>query len=110
MHSSKGNPITSGGLIRRGGIRPCSHCSELAIECWHHLRDQQLERCQVWKPTADKHEVIDADIDEPLHLLYHLCRSADEGPLSTVVVGIELFHGSFCPPADTTAIPCATHR
>src|SRR5438067_2059706 len=110
MHSSKGNPITSGGLIRRGGIRPCSHCSELAVECWHHLRDQQLERCQIWKPTALKHEVIDAEINELLHLLYQLSRSAHEGFLPTVVVSVELFHSSFCLPADTAAIPRAAHR
>src|SRR6266487_1916943 len=83
---------------------------ELAIECWHHLGDQQLERCQVWKSTALKHKVIDAEIYELLHLLYQLSRSADEGPLSPVVVGVEFFHGSFCPPTHTTTIPRAAHR
>src|SRR5712691_9581339 len=84
--------------------------SELAVERWHHLGDQQLERCQVWKPTALKHEVIDAEIHELLHLLDHLSRSADEGSLHTVVVGVELFHGSFGLPTGTTTIPGAAHR
>src|SRR5437588_5911631 len=88
----------------------CSHHLDLAVECWHHLRDQQLERRQVWKPTDGQHEVIDAEIDELLHLLSHLSSSADEGSLSTVVVGVELFHGSFCLPADTATIPRAAHR
>src|SRR6266571_4973639 len=84
--------------------------SKLAIECWHHLGDQQLERCQVWKPTALKHKVIDAEIDELLHLLYQLSRSADEGPLSPVVVGVEFFYGSFCPPTHTTHNPRSAPR
>src|SRR5437868_3226249 len=28
--------------------RSCSHRSELAVECWQHFGDQQLERGQVW--------------------------------------------------------------
>src|SRR5437763_3791636 len=90
--------------------RPCSQRSELAVECWHSLGDQQLERGQVWKPTAEQHEVIDAEIDELLHLLDQLSRRAEEGFLSTEVVGVELFHGSFCLPTDTAAIPRAAHR
>src|SRR5437588_7631931 len=88
----------------------CSHHLDLAVECRHHLRDQQLKRRQVWKPTDGQHEVIDAQIDELLHLLSHLSRSADEGSRSADVVSVELFHVSFCLPADTATIPRAAHR
>src|SRR5579859_6277988 len=57
-----------------------------------HLRNKQLQRCQIRETPNRQHEVIDAEIHEGLHLLHHLSGSAGEGSVKRVVVGVELFH------------------
>src|SRR5438132_9563842 len=71
---------------------------------------QHFQRGEIWKTSSTQHEVVDAEVNERLHLLYDLRWSADKGIAGTHSALIERFDFGFRRRANAASVPCTSKR